>query len=142
MAVRSTSEARSRGVSSVVSVLRSGAVVSTPSTVGSGGGDRIVLAQCFRGLAQLARPFYDTPFELLIEPVELGLGSLERGGFENVPTPVSPCEDKLVCTHHIQDFMSSARRKRVRAQQGKALIADNLVETIFIVAKVSPVLLC
>src|SRR5262249_12637462 len=68
-------------------------------------------------------------------------GALERGGFDHVPTAVSPCEDKLVCTHHIQDLRGSAPRKRVRAQHGEALIADNIVETIFIVAKVSPVLL-
>jgi hypothetical protein len=90
----------------------------------------------------LVGPFYDTSFELLIESREFGLGSLERGGFDNVPTPVSPCQDKVVCTHHIQDLRSSARRQRVRAQHGEALIADHLVETIFIVAKVSPVLLC
>jgi hypothetical protein len=88
----------------------------------------------------LVGPFYDTLFELLIESCDFGLGSLERGGFDNVPTPVSPGEDKLVCTHHIQNLRSSAPRKRVRAQHGEALIADHLVETIFIVAKVSPVL--
>jgi hypothetical protein len=71
----------------------------------------------------LSGPFHDTLFKLLIEPLDFGLGSLEGGGFDNVPTPVSPCEDKLVCTHHIQDLRSSARRKRVRAQHGEALIA-------------------
>ena len=86
-------------------------------------------------------PFHYTLFELLIESLDFGLGSLERRGFDNIPTPVSPREDKLVRTHHIQDLRSAAPRKRVRAQHGKALIADNLVETIFIVAKVSPVLL-
>lgn len=58
----------------------------------------------------------------------------------NVPTPVSPGEDKLVCAHHIQNLRSSAPCKRVRAQHGEALIADHLVETIFIIAKVPPVL--
>ncbi len=99
------------------------------------------LAQRFRGLPQLARPFYDTSFELLIQLVELGLRSLERGGLENFPTAVSPCEDELVCPHHIQDLRSPAHLERVRAQHGEAPIPDDLVETIFIVAKVAPVLL-
>src|SRR5215510_16210465 len=103
---------------------------------------RLRLAQCLRGLSELAGPFVDTFFELLIEVRELGLGSLERGAYDDLPIAVSPCEDKLMCTHHIQDLRSSARRKRIGAQHGEALIADNLVKTIFIVAKVSPVLLC
>src|SRR4029077_1089894 len=103
---------------------------------------RLRLTQCFRGLHQLVGPFCDTLFKLLIESLDFGLGSLEGGAFDNVPTSVSPCEDKLVCTHHIQDLRSSAPRKRVRAQHGEALIAYDLVETIFIGAKVSPVLVC
>ena len=52
---------------------------------------RLRLAQRFRGQHQLAGPFHDTLFELLIESLDFGLGLLEPGGFDNVPTPVSPC---------------------------------------------------
>src|SRR5260370_11846442 len=101
---------------------------------------RMRLAQRFRRLPQLARPFCDTSFELLVHLLELGLGSLERGAFENVPTPVSPGEDELVCPHHIQDLSSSAPLKRIRAQHCEALIPDHLVDPVFIVPKVSPAL--
>ncbi len=47
------------------------------------------LAQGIRSLPQLARSFYDTSFELLIELVELGLGSLERGAVSR--TSQRPC---------------------------------------------------
>jgi hypothetical protein len=67
---------------------------------------------------------------------------VQRGGLDNFPIPVSPCEDKLVGMDHIQDFGSAAPRKRVRAQHGQAPITDHFIQTIFIVTKVSPVLLC
>ena len=73
------------------------------------------LAQRFRGLRQLARPFRDSPFELLVELLELALGSLEHGRFENVPTPVSPREDELVRAHDIQNLRSPGPFERVRA---------------------------
>ena len=49
------------------------------------------LAQRFRGQHQLAGPFHDTLFELLIESLDFGLGLLEPSGFDDVPTPVSLC---------------------------------------------------
>ena len=52
---------------------------------------RLRLTQRFRRQHQLAGPFYDTLFELLIESLDFGLGLLEPGGFDNVPIPVSPC---------------------------------------------------
>ena len=52
---------------------------------------RLRLAQRFRSPHQLAGPFHDTLFELLIEPLDFGLGLLVPGGFDNVPTPVSLC---------------------------------------------------
>src|SRR3546814_10191763 len=67
---------------------------------------------------------------------------LESGGFENVPTSVLPCYGKLVCTHRIQDFKSAARRKRIRAEHGHALIGDKPVEALLVFAKVFPTLLC
>ena len=62
---------------------------------------RLGLAQGFLGLYQFAGSFFDTLFELLIESRDFGLGSLEPGVFNNVPTPVSPYEGKLVCMHGI-----------------------------------------
>jgi hypothetical protein len=102
----------------------------------------LCLTQRFRGLHQLGGPVYDTVFKLLIESLDFGLGSLEGGGFDNVPAPVSPCENKLMRAHHIQDLGSPAPRKRIRAQHGETLIAYDLVKTIFIVTKVAPVLVC
>ena len=102
---------------------------------------RLRLSQRFRGLHQFAGPFDDASFEFLIVALEFGFGSLERGGLKNVPIAVSPSEHKLVCTHHIQDLRSPARRKWVRAQHREALIPDNLIETIFIITKVRPFLL-
>src|SRR3546814_18606337 len=67
---------------------------------------------------------------------------LESGGFENVATSVLPCYGKLVCTHRIQDFKSSARRKRIRAEHGNALIGDKHFETLLVFAQVFPKLLC
>jgi hypothetical protein len=46
----------------------------------------------------------DTLFELIVESLDFGFGSLQRGGLDNLPISVSPCEDKLVGTDHIQDF--------------------------------------
>jgi hypothetical protein len=55
---------------------------------------RLRLAQRFRGQHQLAGPFHDALFEFLIEPLDFGLGLLVPGGFDDVPTPVPPCEGK------------------------------------------------
>src|SRR5919201_3198230 len=87
------------------------------------------------------RPFQDPAFELVIQLVEFGLGSLQRGSFDNVPVPVSPCEHELVSTNNIEDLRGPARREGVRAQYREAPIPDDLVEAIFIVAKVPPILL-
>ena len=87
-------------------------------------------------------PFVDAFLEFVIEMLEFGLGSLERGGLDNLPIPVSPGEDKLVRPHDIQDLRSAAPRKGVRAQHREALIADHFVETIFVVTEVTPVLPC
>ena len=99
------------------------------------------LLECFRGTYQFSRPFRDPPFELVIELIELGLGSLERGSFDNVPVAVSPCEHELVSTDNVQDLRGPARREGVRAQHREAPIPDDLVEAILIVAKVVPILL-
>jgi hypothetical protein len=80
-------------------------------------------------------------FELVIEPFDLRFGLLEPGSFDDVPTAVSLCYGKLVCTYHVQDFHSSARRKRVRAQHRQALVGDSLVETFFVFAEMFPILL-
>src|SRR3546814_15737366 len=42
----------------------------------------------------------------------------------------------------IQDFKSAARRKRIRAEHGHALIGDKPVEALLVFAKVFPKLLC
>ena len=89
----------------------------------------------------MAGPFYDPLFELLIQSLDFGLGLLDPGGFDDVPTPVSLCCGKLVGTHHIQDFSRPARGERIGAQHGQALIGDRLVEGLFVFAKVLPVLL-
>src|SRR5437870_2393422 len=75
-----------------------------------------------------------------VQSLDFGLGLLEPGGLDDIPTAVSPCQRKLVGAHHIQDFKSSACRKRVGAQYGQALIGNRLVETLFIFAEVFPVL--
>ena len=81
---------------------------------------RLRLTQRFRRLHQLVGPFHDTLFEFLIEPLDFGLGSLQRGGFDDVPIPVSPCEDELVCTHHIQDLqeLRTSQAGTCTARQG------------------------
>ena len=77
---------------------------------------RLRLKQCFRRPHELVGSLDDTLFEPTVELLDFGFGSLQRGGLDNLPIPVSPCEDKLVGTDHIQDFGSATPRKRVRAQ--------------------------
>src|SRR3982074_823262 len=49
---------------------------------------RLRLAQGFRGLQQLAGPFHDTLFELVVQSLDFGLGLLLPGGFFVVPASV------------------------------------------------------
>ena len=99
------------------------------------------LCQLFVDRRQLAGPFHHTLLELLIHALDLGLGLLEPGGLDDLPALASLCDGKLVRTHHIQDLRGSARRERVRAQHGQALIGDRLVQGLFVFAEVLPVLL-
>src|SRR6266478_10083632 len=64
---------------------------------------------------QLAGPLQDTFFKFLIQALDLSLSLFVPGGLDNVPTSAPPCHCKLMCSHYIQDFSSSACGKRVRA---------------------------
>src|ERR1700747_1646320 len=88
---------------------------------------------------QRCGPLRDTLFEFLIESRDFGLRSLQRGGFDNVPTARSPCDGKLVRAHRIQDFKRSALSKRIRAQHGEVLVADKPVDTLFEFTKMCPI---
>src|SRR5713101_2137293 len=63
---------------------------------------------------QLAGPFYDTLLEFLIQALDFSLSLFVPRGFDNVPIPASLGYGKLMGSHHIQDFGSSACRERVR----------------------------
>src|ERR1700731_2404125 len=61
---------------------------------------------------QLAGPFQNTLFELLIQALDFRLSLFVPGGFDNVPTPAALCYGKLMCSHHIQDFSGAASSER------------------------------
>src|SRR5258708_17133355 len=64
---------------------------------------------------QLAGPFQDPLLEFFIQTLDFSLSLFVPGGLDNVPTPAPLCHRKLMSSHHIQDFSSSACGKRVRA---------------------------
>src|SRR5882762_3206902 len=64
---------------------------------------------------QLAGPFYDPLLKLLIQPVDFSLSLFVPGRLDNVPTPTPLRYRKLMGSHHIQDFRSTAPSKRVSA---------------------------
>src|ERR1700730_8755863 len=64
---------------------------------------------------QLAGPFYDTLLEFLIQALNFSLSLFVPGGFDNSQPPAPLCYRKLICSHHIQNFSSSACGERVRA---------------------------
>jgi hypothetical protein len=76
---------------------------------------------------QLAGPFYDTLLEFT-QALDFNLSLFVPRGFDNILIPASLCYRKLMCSHHIQDFGSSACVERVRAQHRQTLIGDRLVE--------------
>src|SRR6201987_995231 len=94
------------------------------------------------GLHQFVGPFYDALFEFLVEALDFSFSLLNRGGLDNDPTPVPPCEGKLVCATRIQDFVSSTGRKRIRTQHSQAEVADNLVDALLEFTKRDPIVLC
>jgi len=76
----------------------------------------------------LAGPFQDTLFKFFIQALDFSLSLFVPGGFDNVSTPAPLCYRKLMCSHHIQDFSSSACSERVSAQHSQTLAGDSLIE--------------
>src|ERR1700680_916659 len=76
---------------------------------------------------QLAGPFEDTLFKVLIQALDFSFSLFVPGGFYNVPAAAPPCYRKLMRSHHIQNFSSTACGERVSAQHRETLIGDSLV---------------
>src|ERR1700730_3719527 len=67
------------------------------------------LCQLPVGGRQLAGPLYDALFKFFIQALDFSLSLFVPCGFDNIPIPASLGYRKLMGSHHIQDFTSSAR---------------------------------
>src|SRR4029077_4672653 len=65
--------------------------------------------------SHLAGSPFDTLFEFLIQALDFGLRLFVPGCFNNVPTAAPLGNRKLMCSHYIQDFSSSACGERIGA---------------------------
>src|SRR5712692_1606933 len=63
------------------------------------------------------------------------------GGLNDIPIAATLCHRKLMRSHYVQDFSSSACSEWVRAKYRQALIGDGHVELFFIFTEVLPFLL-
>jgi len=102
---------------------------------------RLRLAQGFPRPAPVGWSVHDTLFELVVESLDFFLGCLCPAVSMTSQLPLSLDDRKLVCAHHIHDFIGAAGGKGIRAQHGQALIGDNIVEPLFVFVEVFPVLL-
>src|SRR5580700_2308851 len=64
---------------------------------------------------QLAGPFQNTLFKLLIQALDFSLSLFVSGRLDNVPTSTPLCHCKLMCSHDVEDFSSSTCDERVSA---------------------------